>query len=382
VTSPIDARMIYLDYNATTPLAPCVQEGILPFLAEHYGNPSSGHALGKAAHAAVDDARVRVAQLLGASSDEILFTSGGTESNNLALKGHFDASGAERRHLVISAFEHPAVAAPARYLERRGATVSTVGCDARGVVNPADVAAAIQPDTFLVSIMLANNEIGTIQPLRAMAEICRERGVILHSDAAQAVGKIPINVSQLGVDLLTVAGHKFYAPKGVGALYVRRGVHLEPLLHGAGHEAGLRAGTENVAQIVGLGVAAEFASRHLDASQSRLATLRERLWSQLLESIPEITWNGAGAALLPNTLSVNFPRVRGSALLARLPDICASTGAACHSGETSLSATQRALGLSPQIAEGTVRLSLGLYNDEEEIDRAANQIIAAWEALR
>ncbi len=374
--------MIYLDYNATTPLAPCVQEGMLPFLAEHFGNPSSGHAPGKAAHAAVDDARVQVAQLLGAASDEILFTSGGTESNNLALKGSFDVAPPERRHLVISAFEHPAIAAPAKYLERRGATVSTVGCDARGVVDPGEVAAAIRPDTFLVSVMLANNEIGAIQPLRAIAEICRERGVLVHTDAAQAVGKIPIDVTQLKVDLLTVAGHKLYAPKGVGALYVRRGVHLEPLLHGAGHEAGLRAGTENVAQIVGLGIAAEFASRHLDNSRPRLESLRDRLWSQLRESIPGISWNGASAAMLPNTLSVNFPRVRGSALLARLPDICASTGAACHSGEASLSATQRALGLLPQIAEGTVRFSVGLYNDETEIDRAANQIIAAWEALR
>lgn len=374
--------MIYLDYNATTPLAPCVQEGMLPFLAEHFGNPSSGHALGKAAHAAVDDARVQVAQLLGAASDEILFTSGGTESNNLALKGLFDVAPAGRRHLVISAFEHPAVAAPAKYLERRGAAVTTVGCDARGVVDPAEVAAAIRPDTFLVSVMLANNEIGAIQPLSAIANICRERGVILHTDAAQAVGKIPIDVTRLNVDLLTVAGHKLYAPKGVGALYVRRGVRLEPLLHGAGHEAGLRAGTENVAQIVGLGIASEFASRHLGNSRPRLESLRDRLWSQLRESIPGISWNGAGAAMLPNTLSVNFPRVRGSALLARLPDICASTGAACHSGEASLSATQRALGLLPQIAEGTVRFSVGLYNAEAEIDRAANQIIAAWETLR
>jgi len=374
--------MIYLDYNATTPLAPCVQEGMLPFLAEHYGNPSSSHALGKAAHAAVDDARARVAGLLGADAEEIVFTSGGTESNNFALKGLFDVSPPERRHLVISAFEHPAIAAPARYLELRGASVTVVGCDARGVVNPQEVAAALRPETFLVSIMLANNEIGTIQPLRAIAEVCHRQGIPVHTDAAQAVGKIPIQVTQFGVDLLTVAGHKLYAPKGVGALYIRRGVHMEPLLHGAGHERGQRAGTENVAQIAGLGIAAEFAARHLQASGQRLEALRDRLWARLREHIPGLTWNGQGAPLLPNTLSVNFPGVGGAKLLARASEICASTGAACHSGEAALSATQRAIGLSPSVAEGTVRLSLGLYNDEAELDRAADQLIAAWEALR
>ncbi len=375
-------HLIYLDYNATTPLAPCVQEGMLPFLAEHYGNPSSGHALGRAAHAAVADARARVAQLLGALPDEIVFTSGGTESNNLALKGLFYSAPPERRHVVISAFEHPAIVAPARFLERQGGSVTTVGCNPQGVIDPKEGAAALRPDTLLVSIMLANNEIGAVQPLRAVAEVCHGQGVLVHTDAAQAIGKIPVNVKQLGVDLLTVAGHKLYAPKGVGALYVRRGVHLEPLLHGAGHERGLRAGTENVAQIVGLGIAAEFAARHLEVSRARLKQLRERLWSLLSSSIPEMSWNGQGAELLPNTLSVNFPHVRGAALLARLPEICASTGAACHSGEAALSDTQRAIGLTPQVAQGTVRFSLGLYTEETEIDRAASQIIAAWEALR
>lgn len=374
-------RPIYLDYNATTPLAPCVQEGMLPFLAEHYGNPSSGHSLGRAAHAAVADARSRVAQMLGASPDEILFTSGGTESNNLALKGLFHAAQLDRRHVIISAFEHPSIAAPARFLERQGASVTIVGCNSQGLISPDVVAAALRPDTMLVSVMLANNEIGTIQPLRAIAEICHQRAVLVHTDAAQAVGKIPVNVAQLGVDLLTVAGHKLYAPKGVGALFVRRSVYLEPLMHGAGHEGGLRAGTENVAQIVGLGIAAEFANRRLHPACSTPEALRDRLWALLSSSIPGMTWNGRGADLLPNTLSVNFPGVRGSALLARLPEICASTGAACHTGEATLSDTQQAIGLSPAIAQGTVRFSLGMYTDADEMDRAAGQIVAAWEAL-
>lgn len=374
-------RLIYLDYNATTPLAPCVQEGMLPFLAEHYGNPSSSHPLGRAALAAVEDARQRVAQLIGAEPDEIVFTGGGTESNNQALKGLFDWQPADRRHLVISAFEHPAITAPARYLVRQGCELSAVACDDRGVVLPESIADALRPRTFLASVMLANNEIGTVQPLRAIAEACHARNVLVHTDAAQAVGKIPVNVRQLDVDLLSIAGHKLYAPKGVGALYVRREVQLEPLLHGAGHERGLRAGTENVAQIVGLGIAAEMTLRSIELASRRAEILRDRLWRLLDESIPGLTRNGVGAELLPNTLSVNFPRVRGQALLARMPEICASTGAACHTGDSALSDTQRAIGLPPEIARGTVRFSVGLYNDEVEIDRAASMIVAAWEAL-
>jgi cysteine desulfurase len=376
-----DVRSIYLDYNATTPLAPAVQEGMLPFLAEHYGNPSSGHAVGRAAHAAVEDARSRVAQLLGAAADEIVFTSGGTESNNQALKGLFYLQPTERRHLVITAFEHPAIQVPAAFLRRQGATVTAVGCDRKGAISPSDVEDALRPESFLVSVMLANNEIGSIQPLRAIAEVCHARGVLVHTDAAQAIGKIPVNVQQLGVDLLTIAGHKLYAPKGVGALYIRRGVQLEPLLHGAGHERGLRAGTENVAQVAGLGIAAELAARSLELAARRVEMLRDRLWERLEESIPGISWNAQGAELLPNTLSVNFPQVSGQALLARVPEICASTGAACHTGEALLSDTQRAIGLAPDVARGTVRFSLGRYNDEVEIDRAASLITAAWEAM-
>lgn len=380
-------RSIYLDYNATTPIAPAVQEAMLPFLAEHYGNPSSNHALGRAAHEAVEDARGQLARWLGAQNDEIVFTSGGTESNNLALKGvAFSASQAAnepRGHLVISAIEHPAVVQPAKFLERLGWSLTVVGVDGRGLVDPAEVEAALRPDTRLVSVMHANNEIGVVQPIRQIAEICHRRGVLLHSDAAQAAGKISTRVDDLGVDLLTLAGHKVYAPKGVGALYVRRGTTLEPLLHGAGHESGLRAGTENTPYIVALGRAAVLAERGLVEAADRMAALRDRLLDKLRDAIgPLFSVNGEGASRLPNTLSANFPGVIAADMLRRIPELCASTGAACHSGSTHLSATLAAIGLEPSTARGTVRLSLGWYTDVEEIDRAAQLLIAAWENSR
>jgi cysteine desulfurase len=376
-------RTIYLDYNATTPIAPAVQEAMLPFLTECYGNPSSSHSLGRACHEAVEDARSRLAQLLGADSDEIVFTSCGTESNNLAIKGvAFRRARGGMGHLVISALEHPAVAEPAAFLERLGYGLTVVGCDGRGLVDPDAVHAAIRPDTVLVSIMHANNEIGTIQPIREIAEICRDRGILIHTDAAQSVGKTSVRVRDLGVDLLTVAGHKIYAPKGVGALYVRRGVDLEPVLHGAGHERGLRAGTENVAYIVGLGRAAALIDQRLNETIDRLSALRDRLWGRLHKGIEGLSYNGDRIERLPNTLSVNFPGVNGGEVLARCPELCASTGAACHSGTTHMSATLRAIGMKPEVARGTVRLSVGWYSKEEEIDRAADLLIAAWESLR
>ncbi len=273
-------RSIYLDYNATTPIAPSVVEAMQPFFAQHFGNPSSTHALGRATHQAVEDARAEVAELLGAWPDEIVFTSGGSESNNLALKGTLLRDGDLRRHhLIISAIEHPAIAKPAAYLQKLGCQISICPCDARGVVSAQDVAALIRPHTAIVSIMHANNEVGTIQPIRAIADLCRARGIRFHTDAAQSTGKIPTHVNELGVDLLTVAGHKLYAPKGVGVLYIRRGVTLEPLIHGAGHEQGMRAGTENVPYIVGMGVAARLVRRGLAETSRRLADLRDHLRS-------------------------------------------------------------------------------------------------------
>lgn len=376
-------RRIYLDYNATTPIAPSVQEAILPFLAEHYGNPSSNHALGQAAHEGIEDARSQVAALLGADRDEIVFTSCGSESNNMALWGVMTREALPfRGHLIVSQFEHPAVAAPANYLQRLGFDVTYVPCNRHGVVEPSSVKAALRTDTKMVSIMHANNEIGTIQPIREIAKICHARNVVVHTDASQSAGKIRTAVDELGVDLLTITGHKFYAPKGVGALFVRRGTALEPLMHGAGHEGGLRPGTENTPYIVGLGRAAANALQALDDSQTRLAQLRDRLLERLRTGIgDELTVNGAQVERLPNTLSVNFPGVSGAELLGRLPELCASTGSACHSGLTKMSATLQAIGLPPDVARGTVRLSVGWYTSEEDIDRASEWLLGAWEAL-
>jgi cysteine desulfurase len=378
--------VIYLDYNATTPIAPQVREAMMPFLSAEYGNPSSSHPLGRSAHAAVDAARSQIARLLGAETDEIVFTSGGTEANNWAIKGAAFArqfTGGPRGHVVISSVEHPAVVEPARFLERLGYEVTAVGVDRRGVVDPCAVRAALRPDTLLVSIMHANNEVGTIQPIAEISQTCRARGILVHTDAAQSVGKVRVRVDELGVDLLTIAGHKLYAPKGIGALYIGRGVRLEPLLHGAGHERGRRAGTENVLYIVAVGAAAEMASSDLEATSQKLERLRDRLLARLRTNIPaELRVNGEGAARLPNTLSVNFPGVAGGELLAACPELCASTGAACHSGEAKLSATLAAMGVSPQEGAGCVRLSVGRFTTDEQVDRAAEMLAAAWRRMR
>jgi len=375
---------IYLDYNATTPIAPEVQQALLPFLAEQYGNPSSGHSLGRASHEAVEDARTRVAGLLGCHADEIVFTSCGTESNNLALKGvAFRRAMPLRGHLVISSLEHPAITEPAKFLGRLGLDVTVVPCGRDGMVDPDAVIRALRRDTLLVSVMHANNEIGTIQPIGEIARRCREQNVTVHTDAAQSAGKIAVDVDALGVDLLSIAGHKLYAPKGVGALYVRRGVALESVLHGAGQEHGLRAGTENVPYLVGLGAAAESAAGHLKVANESMAALRDRLFERLSQRIGEpLEVNGGGGKRLPNTLSINFPRVAAEEMLRRVPELCASTGAACHSGSTHMSTTLQAIGLSPTVARGTMRLSVGRFTSEEEVDRAADLLSEAWRALQ
>lgn len=376
-------RAIYLDYNATTPIAPAVQEAMLPFLAEHYGNPSSGHALGCACRESISVARQRVASLLGCDHDEVVFTSGGSEANNLALKGVAFSRLPVRGHLVISSIEHPAIVEPARFLQRLGCELTVVGTDGNGVVDPQAVAQALRPDTVLASVMHANNEIGTVQRIEEISRLCHERGVLVHTDAAQSFGKIETRVGDLGVDLLTIAGHKVYAAKGVGALFVRRGLSLEPLLHGGGQEGGLRAGAENVASIVGLGRAAALAAASLHESRVRMEWLRDRLQERLRDGIgDEFGVNGEGAERLPNTLSANFPGVAGADLLRRCPELCASTGAACHSGAARISDTLASIGLSPEKARGTVRLSVGYYTEEDDVDRAASLLLSAWENLR
>ncbi len=376
-------KQIYLDYNATTPVSSYVLDAMMPFLREHHGNPSSSHAAGRVAHEAVEVAREEVAAALGAAAEDIFFTSGGTESNNLAIQGvmlqHAPGAGS---HLVISNFEHPAVSAPAAHLKRMGYEVTEVPCDKNGVVQVEAVEQALRDDTVLVSIMHANNEVGTLQPIAQIGELCRGRGTLLHTDAAQSVGKVRTFVDEMNVDLLTLAGHKIYGPKGVGALYVRPGVSVDPVLHGAGHERGLRPGTENVASIAGLGKAMQLAQRSLSESSDRLAGLRDRLANQLIKVLgDEAKVHGGQAARLPNTLSIVFPRVQGASLLARAPDICASTGSACHENGTTISSTLAALGVTLGEAAGTVRLSVGWYTSEEEIDWASDSLLSAWESL-
>jgi cysteine desulfurase len=375
---------IYLDYNATTPLDPAVIEAMLPYLRQHYGNPSSTHIYGQMAHDAVEAARRQVAELLGAHSDEIVFTGGGSEASNHALKGvvfakcrGLFARWARGAHIITSAVEHPATLQPCAFLQRLGCRVSIVPVDRHGCVDPEAVRRALDRGTALVSIMHANNEVGTLQPIREIAALAHERGALVHTDAAQSVGKIPVDVNELGVDLLTVAGHKLYAPKGVGALYVRRGVQLEPLIHGAGHEGGRRAGTENVPYIVALGTACAVARQLLPQATERLRVLRDRLWDRLRAALGErVVLNGHPERRLPNTLNVNFVGHVGADLLQAMPEIAASTGSACHEGKISQSPVLCAMGVPPELGRGAVRLSVGRFTSEDEIDRAAAAFVS------
>jgi cysteine desulfurase len=374
---------IYLDYNATTPLDPAVVEAMLPYLHREFGNPSSAHAYGKTAHDAVEHARQQVAELLGARPEEIVFTGGGSEASNHALKGVVFAKlhgifgrWARGAHLITSAVEHPATLQPCEFLKRLGCRVTVLPVDRHGLVDPAAVRKALDRSTTLVSIMHANNEVGTLQPIREIAALAHERGVPLHTDAAQSLGKVPVNVDELGVDLLTVAGHKLYAPKGVGVLYVRRGVKLEPLIHGAGHEGGRRAGTENVPYVVALGKACALARQSLQEATERLRRLRDHLWQRLHAELGEnVVPNGHPERRLPNTLNVNFVGHIGAELLAKVPEVAASTGSACHEGQVTCSPVLQAMGVPPQLARGAVRLSVGRFTTEEEIDRAAAALI-------
>lgn len=373
---------VYLDYNATTPVAPEVVDAMVHALVDGFGNPSSSYALGRHAHALVDDARASVAALIAARPDEVCFTGCATEANNLALLGVARKLGPGKRHLVISAIEHPAVMEPARQLEREGWALSVLPVDAWGQVSVADVQAALRPDTALVSVMHANNEIGTIQPIREISEITRPRGVLLHTDAAQSVGKIAVDVDALGVDLLTLAGHKFHAPKGVGALYVRRGTPITSVLFGAGQEGGLRPGTENVPAIAGLGAASRLARERLSGVGSRSSATRDALQQRLQTAIPGLIVNGHSSARLPNTLHVSFPGVSGRALLeAASAEVAASLGSACHSAEDAVSGVLAALGCDSVRAAGAVRLSTGWPTTHEEIERAADALVRGWQRL-
>jgi cysteine desulfurase len=371
---------IYLDYNATTPVDPAVLDAMLPFLRSEFGNPSSTHAYGKVAHDAVETARGRVAALVGAEPDEIVFTGGGTEASNHAIKGACLAHGVppDAVHVVTTAVEHPATAKPVEWLRKLGASATVLPVDGFGLVDPDAVKRALTARTRLVSVMHSNNEVGTLMLIREIAAVCRERGALVHTDCAQSLGKVPVNVNELGVDLLTVAGHKLYAPKGVGALFVRRGVKLEPLIHGAGHERGRRAGTENVPYIVGLGKACAVALQSLPTETDRLRALRDRLHAKLRAALDNrITLNGHPERRLPNTLNVNFVGHVGAELLARVPGVAASTGSACHEGKVSLSPVLAAMGVAPEIGRGAVRLSAGRFTTEAEVIRVAEMLTAA-----
>jgi cysteine desulfurase len=374
---------IYLDYNATTPLDPAVAAAMRPYLEQHFGNPSSAHAYGRAAKEAVDRAREQVAALLGCAPGEVIFTSGGSESDNQAIKGIAFARRERGTHLITSQIEHPAVLNTCCYLEaRHGFRVTYLPVDGDGRVDPAAVEAAITPQTILITIMHANNEVGTLEPIAEIGRLARRHGIVFHTDAAQSIGKVPVRVDDLGVDLLTIAGHKLYAPKGIGALYIRRGTLLDPLIHGAGHEGGRRAGTENVPSMVALGTACALASERLISQTERWLALRERLLAGLEARVGRVKVNGHPERRLPNTLNICVPGVVGEEVLARTPGVAASTGSACHAGLTEPSAVLLAMGIEPALALGALRLSLGRWTTSEEIDTAIEQLSESILQLR
>ncbi len=371
--------MIYLDYNATTPVAPEVYRAMQPYLEGEFGNPSCDYPLGLAARDAVQQARGEVAALLGCGPQEIVFTSGATEANNTVLKGVAAHHG--RGQIITAATEHPAVLAPCRYLQSQGFRLTILPVDATGRLDPDAVRRALAPDTILISVMHANNETGALQPLKEIADLAREAGVKFHTDAAQSVGKIPVDVDDLGVDFLTVAGHKFYAPKGVGALYVRAGAALTSLLHGASQEGGRRAGTENVPYMVALGKACRLARERLPGVTAHLQSLRDRLHELLGAGVPGLVLNGPELERLPNTLNVSFPGRSGGELMAGLPELAASLGSACHAGREAISPVLAAMGVPVSLARGAVRFSVGWPTTRADVEVAASMLLQGLRTL-
>jgi cysteine desulfurase len=369
---------IYLDYNATTPVDPDVFKAMLPYFKNRFGNPSSSHQYGKVTKEAVDIARQQVAKLLGADASEIVFTSGGSESNNHAIIGTALANTKKGNHIITSQIEHPAVLKPLKYLEEKFSfNITYLPVDKYGLVDPSDVEKAITEKTVLITLMHANNEVGTIEPIEEIGKIAREKGVTLHADAAQSCGKIEVNVKKLKVDLLTVAGHKLYAPKGVGALYIRNGTILDNLIHGASQENGRRAGTENVPYIVGLGRASEIALHSIQHFAYDVKVLRDRLYDKIREGLGDenVKLNGHPEKRLPNTLNISIRDVIGEELLRQIPEIAASTGSACHAGSTEPSSVLTAMGLTREQALGALRLSLGRWSTVEDVDTAAKLVV-------
>nr|WP_172682129.1 cysteine desulfurase family protein [Leptospirillum ferrooxidans] len=377
----MEDRPVYLDYNATTPVDPEVVDAMMPWFRERFGNPSSGHFFGWEAQEQVEAARTEMAVLIGAKADEIVFTGSATEANNLAILGSTRAMRGEKRSLVTSVVEHPSVLQPFLRRKEEGWRLILLPVDSFGRVDLREAESIIGKDTALVSVMLANNETGTIQPVREIAGIAHSCGALFHVDAAQAIGKIPVDVEALGADLLTLAGHKFYAPKGIGVLYVREGTSLSPLMSGAGHERGLRPGTENVPYIAALGTAARLVRENLREESARIQRLRERLHGTLSAAIDGLRLNGPSNDRLPNTLNLSFPHVKGWELLAAVPGIAASTGSACHWGIHKASPVLLAMQRDETRALGAVRLSLGRFTDEAEVDFAASALISTWHRL-
>lgn len=378
-------RSIYLDYNASTPLAPCAQEAMLPYLADRFADPHAEHAPGRAVYQAIEDARTVVAQSIGASASEVVWTSGATESCNLALHGLLGQHLRNGRtpHVIVSSVDHAAVQGPVRYLESIGAEATVVPCDHDGVIAPDSVLDALRPNTRLVSVVHANDEVGAVQPIQEIAALCHDEGVLVHTDAAQSFGKLRVSVEELGVDLLSLSAHKAYGPKGCGALYVRSGIGLEPMLQGDPHEGGLRAGMPNVAGVVGFAAAARLAATSLEEAAPRLASLRDRLETGLLNKVGDGRVYGPTTDdRLPNTLCIALPGVAASDLLTAVPELsataCASVAPGMGEHGVSLSSTLRSIEALPAEAAGAIRLSVGWYTSEDDIAQAADALAEAW----
>lgn len=374
--------MIYLDYNATTPIDPLVAKKMQPYLSNYFGNPSSTHSFGTDTKKAVEKARKQIAEMIGAESSEIIFTSGGTESNNYAIKGAAFSRQHIGRHIITSAIEHPAVFEVCRYLEHHGFDISYIAVDKYGRINPQAIAGALRPDTILVTIMHANNEVGTIQPIAEIGKLLQGTDILFHSDAAQSVGKAAIDVQTMGIDMLSIAGHKLYAPKGIGALYVHEGVLLEKLIHGADHEQNRRAGTENVLEIVGLGAAAELVHKNLSNYIKHYGKCRDHLWQLLQTQHPSIIRNGHPKHCLSNTLSVSFKGIEANTLVSRLSKVATSAGAACHAESIDVSVVLEAMQVPIEYAMGTIRLSTGRSTNLQEIEEAAKHISSIVHSLQ
>jgi len=365
-------KPVYLDYNATTTIDPEVSTEMLPYLQTHFGNPSSSYSIGRHNKEAVERAREQVANLINAKPEEIIFTSGGTESNNHAIRGIALANKDKGKHIITSSIEHPAVTEVCMYLNSLGYEITYLPVDTFGTVNPRDVENAVRPDTVLITVMHANNEVGTIQPIEEIASIAHQKNIVLHTDAAQSVGKIDTDITMLGIDLLTIAGHKLYAPKGIGALYIKQGTKVENLMYGAGQESGIRPGTENVIQIVGLGKACEIAKRDFDKNRQNMLLMRERLLNGLKNKLgDQVKVNGNLGNSLPNTLSIAFDKVDAHALASFISnDVLISTGSACHSGNTEISSVLKVMNVNIMTAASTVRISTGKNTTVKEIDFA------------